>query len=49
MVGCNGRTWQLGLDNVYRDRCFASREEAMAAYAEGVRKACDLANQWNGQ
>jgi len=48
MVGCNGRTWQLGINDVYRDRCFPSREAAMAAYAEGVRKACELANQWNG-
>ena len=47
MVGCNGRTWQIGIYPTYRDRCFASRDEAMAAYAKGVRDAQETASTWS--
>lgn len=49
LCGCNGRTWQLGINDVYRDRQFFTRDQAMQAYADGVHKACQLAEQWNGQ
>ena len=48
LVGCNGQSWQLGINDAYRDRCFATRQDAMQAYADGFRKACELSGQWSG-
>jgi hypothetical protein len=51
LCGCNGRTWQLGIGDQYRDRCFDSRDEAMAAYARGAETARqavdDLTLNWS--
>ena len=46
MVGCNGRTWQLGIYPTYRDREFPTRDAAMRAYAEGVEQARRIAQSW---
>ena len=47
LCGCNGRTWQLGINNAYRDRCFPSRDAAMAAYARGVEETRAMAASWH--
>jgi hypothetical protein len=39
LVGCNGRTWQIGINDTYRDRQFFTRNQAMEAYAKGLADA----------
>ena len=46
LCGCNGRTWQLGINDAYRDRLFFTRDHAMQAYARGVEQARQMAEAW---
>ncbi len=39
LVGCNGRTWQIGINDTYRPRQFFTRDQAMEAFAKGVEDA----------
>ena len=49
LCGCNGRTWQIGINDTYRDRQFFTRNQAMEAFAKGVedaRAATENYNTW---
>ena len=39
LVGFNGRTWQIGVDNVYGTREWPTRDEAAATVAQAFEQA----------
>jgi hypothetical protein len=49
LVGFNGRGWQIGIGDTYRDREWPTRDGAMAAIAVALEDARRTAGDWHGE